>query len=210
VMKARKWLPLVTALGLAAAYGAPFLLTYSEQDDCNFGPVTSERYRDYLRRARNLYSSQPNEFSWNHQEASVLLNKLFEQLVDQNPSVYERVAASHAPLRTLGAQYRNTNDMRNPDPYAATARHGVFVNFEYLLDVNRLGLFSPFKRDAWIIAQLTGPGERYRGPIPLKPGDIRFVVNYPALEPREIKRAPEQCPPVPNQALSESFSLSTK
>lgn len=206
-MKVRKWLPLVIVSGLAAAYGLPFLNTSGEQDDCGFGPVSNARYRDYLARAKHLYSREPNRFSWDDRQASALLNQLFEQLVDQNTSVYERVAAAHALLRALGAQYQNTNDMRFPDPYAAViANSGGFVVFEYLLDINRLGLFSPIKRQSWVIAQLTGPGDFYRGPIPSEAGDIRFDVKYPVWEPRDIKRAPAQCPPVPNQTLSKSFS----
>ena len=206
-MKVRRWLPLVIILGLAAAYGAPFLITYHEQDECTFGPVSNRQYRDYVARATNSYSRHPTRFSWDDRQASALLNQLFEQLVDQNPSIYERVAAAHALLRALGAQYQNTSDMRFPDPYAAvTANRGGFVIFEYLLDINRLGLFSPIQRQAWIKAELTGPGDFYRGPIPSEAGDIRFVVDYPTLERPHINRAPEQCPLVPNQALSESFS----
>lgn len=120
----RKWLPLAIMLGLAAAYGGPFLITYitnGEQDECTFGPVSNKQYRDYLRLARDLSSKTPGSFSWNHEEAQARFNELFERLTDQKPSVYERVAASHALLRSFGAQYRNTSGM-NPDPYATVAK----------------------------------------------------------------------------------------
>ncbi len=68
-MNARKWIPLAIVLGLAAAYGAPLLITNSEHDDCTFGPVSNEQYRDYLRRAKELSSKTPGSFPWNHQEA---------------------------------------------------------------------------------------------------------------------------------------------
>ena len=205
-MQVRKWLPLAIVLGLVAAYGAPFLTTYSEQDDCTFGPVSNQQYRDYLSRAKDLSSKTPGSFSWNHQEARARFNELSEGLIDQKSSVYERVAASHALLRSFGAQYRNTSDM-DPDPYATVAKTGGVVRFNYYLDVNRLGLFHPLMRQAWIIATLTGPGDFYRGPVPSVAGDIRFAVNYPAFDTRPpIDRAPEQCPPVPDQTLSEGFS----
>ncbi len=208
VRKPRKWLPLAIMLGLAAAYGAPFLITNSEQDDCTFGPVSNEQYRDYLRRAKDLSSKTPGSFSLHQDRASARFNELFERLVDQKPSVYERVAASHALLRSFGAQYRNTSGM--PDTYARVAKTGGVVGFNYYLDANRLGLFHPFllfMRQAWIITDLTGPGDFYRGPVPTVAGDIRFVVNYPAFDGRPpIDRAPEQCPPVPDPTLSESFS----
>jgi hypothetical protein len=63
-------------------------------------------------------------------------HELFEELIDQQLSIYER-AAAHALLRALRAQYRNTNEMRDADPYAAVAKTGGFVRFSYMLDVNR-------------------------------------------------------------------------
>jgi hypothetical protein len=213
-MKARKWLPLAIALGLAAAYGGPLLITYftnGEQDECTFGPVSNKQYRDYLRRAKDLASKTPGSFSRDNQQARARFDELFERLIDQKSSIYERVAASHALLRSFGAQYRNTSDMA-PDPYARVAKRGGVVSFNYYLDVNRLGIFQPFFRQAWIIASLTGPGDFYRGPVPSVAGDIRFVVNYPTFDPPlpPVDRAPEQCPPVPNQALAESFSRTAK
>ena len=207
-MKVRKWLPLAIMLGLAAAYGGPLLITYianGEQDECTFGPVSNEQYRAYLRRAKDLSSKTPGSFSRNDEEAKIRFNELFDRLVEQKPSIYERLAASHALLRSFGAQYRNTSD-GDSDPYATVAKTGGFVRFNYYLDVNRLGLFQPLMRQAWVIAILIGPGDFYR-PVPSVAGDIRFVVNYPAFDARApIDRASEQCPPVPNQALSESFS----
>ncbi len=213
-MKVRKWRPLAIMLGLAAIYGGPLLITYitnGEQDECTFGPVSNEQYREYLRRARSLSSETPGSFSRDNQKARARFDELFEKLIDQKPSIYERVAASHALLRSFGAQYRNTSD-NDPDPYAPVAKRGGFVSFNYYLDVNRLGLFQPVFRQAWIIAGLTGPGDFYRGPVPSVAGDIRFVVNYPTLDPPlpPVDRAPEQCPPVPNQALSENFSRIAK
>jgi len=215
-MTARKLTLLTIMLGIAAAYIGPFLLTYvanGEQDKCTFGPVSNEQYRYYLRRAKVLSSRTPGGFSSNDHEARTRFNELFEKLIDGKPSVYERVAASHALLRSFGAQYRNTSDMR-PDPYATVARKGGFVRFQYYVDINRLGLFHPFlpfKRQVWVIANLTGPGDFYRGPIPSVVGDIRFTVNYPVFDPGPpVDRAPENCPLVPDQALSRSFSLTAK
>jgi hypothetical protein len=216
--KVRKWLPLVITLVLAAAYGGPLLRTYitnSEQDECSFGPVSNVQYRDYLRRARELSSKTPGSFSWNHLQATARFDELFERLIDGKRSVYERVAASHALLRSFGAQYRNTNGMR-PDPYETVATKGGFVSFSYYLDVNRLGvgLFHPFLlfgRTTYISANLTGPGDFYRGPVPSVVGDIRFSVNYPAFDTRPPDdRAPENCPLVPREALSERFSHTTR
>jgi hypothetical protein len=129
----RKWLPLAIMLALAAAYGGPLLITYianGEQDECTFGPVSNEQYRAYLRRAKDLSSETPGSFSRDNQEARARFNELFERLIDQKPSIYERVAASHALLRPFGAQYRNTNNI-DPDPYAKVARTGGSISFNY-------------------------------------------------------------------------------
>jgi hypothetical protein len=196
-------------LGFAAAYGGPLLLTYianGEQDECTFGPVSNEQYRVYLRRAKSLSSETPGGFSRDNQQAKARFDELFEKLIGQEPSIYERVAASHALLRAFGAQYRNANGM-NPDPYATVAKTGGSISFNYFLDINRLGVFQPFFRQAWVIASLTGPGDFYRGPIPSVAGDIRFVVNYPVFDSwPPVERSPENCPPVPDKALSDSFS----
>jgi hypothetical protein len=209
-MMVRKWLPLAILLAVAGGYLAPFLGTYitnGEQDECTFGPVSNQRYRDYLERAKVLSSKLPGGFTRHDHKAEVRFDELFERLVDQESSVYEKVAASHALLRSFGAQYRNTNKI-DPDPYASVARTGGSISFNYYLDVNRLGVFQPFFQQAWVITSLTGPRASYPGLVPLVAGDIRFVVNYPSFEPPmpPVDRAPEQCPPVPNQSLSESFS----
>jgi hypothetical protein len=216
----RKWLPLAIMMVLAAVYWGPLLLTYianSEQDECSFGTVSNAQYRDYLRRAKELSSKTPGSFSSNDHEASARFNELFEKLIDGKPSVYvyERVAASHALLRSFGAQYRNTNGMR-PDSYETIARKGGSVGFSYHLDINRLGvgLFDPlliFGRTTYIFANLTGPGDFYRGPVPSVVGDIRFSVRYPVFDTRlPIDRAPENCPLVPSQSLSDNFSRTTR
>jgi hypothetical protein len=215
-LRVRKWLPWAIMLVLAVAYGGPLLLTYitnGEQDECSFGPVSNAQYQDYLRRAKELSSKTPGRFSWDQREAMARFDELFEKLIDGKPSVYERVAASHALLRSFGAQYRNTNGMR-PNPYETVAAKGGAVGFAYYLDVGRLGIFHPlllYKRQARIAANLFGPGNYYRGLVPSVVGDIRFNVNYPAFDTRPPDdRAPENCPLVPSQSLSDSFSRTTR
>ncbi|CAN7260865.1 hypothetical protein LJR220_001158 [Bradyrhizobium sp. LjRoot220] len=204
-------------LGVAGVYCVPVLLTYianGEQDQCTFGSVSNEQYRAYLQQAKVLSSETPGGFSWDDVKASTRLDQLFEKMIDGNPSVYERVAASHALLRSFGAQYRNTFDMR-PAPYETVAKKGGVVSFNYYLNVNRLGLFHPllpFFRTTYVNVHLFGPGHFYTGLIPSIAGDIRFHVQYPVLDnSRPVdERAPENCPLVPNLALSDSFSRIAK
>lgn len=213
----RKWLGLSVMLCVAGVYCVPVLLTYitnGEQDQCTFGPVSNARYRAYLQQATVLSSETPGRFSWDDLKASARFDGLFEKMIDGNPSVYERVAASHALLRSFGAQYRNTNGMR-PAPYETVASKGGFVSFTYYLNVNRLGLFHPllpFVRTTYVSAHLTGPGNFHREPVPSVAGDIRFRVNYPVVDnTRPLDdRALENCPLVPDKALSDSFSRIAK
>ena len=74
-------------------------------------------------------------------------------------------------------------------------------------------LFIPFCSTSGgvIAAILFGPGNYYRGLVPSVVGDLRFSVNYPAFDTRPPDdRAPENCPLVPSQALSDSFSRTTR
>jgi hypothetical protein len=214
VMMVRKWLLLAIMLAFAGGYLAPLLATYianSEQDECTFGPVSNQRYREYLDRAKVLSSKLPGGFTRDNQIAKARFDELFEALAGAESSVFERLAASHALLRAFGAQYRNTNNMA-PDSYATVARTGGFISVNYYLNINRLGVFQPVMQQAWVVVSLTGPGDFYRGPTPSVAGDIRFVVNYPTFDPPLpfIDRAPEQCPLVPTQSLSELFSRTNR
>jgi hypothetical protein len=212
-LRVRKGLSIATALVLTVAYGGPLLLTYimnGEQDECSFGPVSNSQYRDYLRRAKELSSTTPGDFTDDPNRASARFNELFSKLIDGKPSVYERVAASHALLRSFGAQYRNTSDMR-PDTYDQVAKLGGFVLFGYYVNIHRLGvgLFNPlllFWPRTYVFAHLTGPRD-FKGPDASSVGDIRFTVIYPVFDIRQpLDRAPENCPLVPSQSLSDSFS----
>jgi hypothetical protein len=214
-MEVRKWLPLAIMLGLEAGYAAPFLLTYitnGEQDECTFGPVSNAQYRDYLRRAKVLSSQMPGGFSSNHSEASARFNELFENLVDEKPSVYERVAASHALLRSFGAQSKHQRHAPRPVRYRCKKgrcrRLSILRGYQPAWPLP--SLFALYAAGTGH-TDLTGPGDFYRGPVPSVAGDIRFNVNFPVFDTQlPFDRAPENCPPVPDQALSKRFSRTTR
>jgi hypothetical protein len=203
---------------VAIANYAPLLNQHDEQDSCVFGPVSNAEYRTHLARAKSqLPLPRPSLFLDDHAFA-LQLRGLFEKLSRDETSAYSRVAIMHATLRAVGAEYRNTNGNGSlfhsgDDPYAYAASASPTVSFNYTLDVNRLWMFMPWPRDAWIIGSLAGP--RYgRPPGPLYPkgvGGVGFIVwgPIPLLErsPRSATRMEGQCPPVPTAVLADSFSL---
>jgi hypothetical protein len=122
----------------------------------------------------------------------------------------------HATLRAIGAEYRNTNgndvDEGRSDPYIKAATSRTTISFNYLLDVNRLRIFLPWPRDAWIVGSMAGP--RYKeppGPLyPKKRGGLAFIVNGPSLIDNPlgiVVRSDAACPPVPSADLADSFSF---
>jgi hypothetical protein len=212
----RKPLPrkvkILTAVGvLVAVYIVPILRVHPEQDVCVFGPVTNEQYRGYLAKAGQLTESL-RRLDWNSNAFSAELNGVFNKLSKGEASIYNRVAIMHATLRSLGAVYQSTGAYKDEvDPYAKAIASSPQVAFDYLLDVNKLAMFSPLKRDAWIIGVVAGP--KYGTPpgnlYPRRRGELTFIVNLPSL----LENSPElgegqNCPPVPALDISESFSFS--
>ena len=204
-MTVRKWLLLAIIFGLAAAYGAPFLSTHSEQDDCTFGPVSNEQYRAYLATARKQLVVIPSLYV-DQDGLAARYNALFDSLIRDETDVYTKIAIMHAVLRAAGAEYRNTNgnnaDRTAPDPFALAVTNAPTISFNYLLDVNRAWIFSPLLREAWVIGVLAGP--RYTkppGPLyPKKVGGLSFIVHAPdpTLWPKglDVQRS-GSCPAVP-------------
>ena len=144
------------------------------------------------------------------------LGDLFDRLSRGETDVYTRLAIMHATLRAVGAEYRNTNgnhiDRGASDPYVAAASSAPTISFNYALDVNRLWMFMPWPRDAWIIGSLAGPGYQHQlGPLyPKNTGGIRFIVWGPTILnsiPSDVIRSVGSCPPIPASHLAEGFSL---
>jgi hypothetical protein len=195
---------------------APLLNQHAEQDSCVFGPVSNAEYRTYLARAKSELPLTPSLFL-DDRAFAVRLRGLFEKLSHGETSVYSRVAIMHATLRAVGAEYRNTNGNKAStyaveDPYALATTTSPTVAFNYSLDVNRLWMFMPWPRDAWVIGALAGP--RYgRPPGPLYPkniGGVGFIVWGPILRLLSSKGSEElmdgPCPPVPTRTLAEGFA----
>jgi hypothetical protein len=203
-------------LAAVTANFVPLLNTHSEQDDCSFGPVSNVDYREYLARARaQSRIATPSLFYLDDRAVAMKLNNLFENLSRGKTDIYSRIAIMHAILRSVGAEYRNTNgnniDEGQSDPFVSAVNGAVPISFQYLLDVNRLWVFSPWPREAWVIGNLAGP--RYRRPsgslYPEKTGGITFIFHGPTLERPlgfEVRRD-SSCPPSPSTDIADDFSL---
>jgi hypothetical protein len=194
----------------------PLLSTHPEQDDCSFGPVSNADYRGYLARARaHSLIATPSIFYVDDRAVATKLNDIFENLSRGKADVYSRIAIMHATLRSVGAEYRNTNgnniDEGRSDPFVNAENGTVPISFQYLLDVNRLWVFSPWPREAWAIGNLAGPRyQRPSGPLyPEKTGEITFIFHGPTLE-RPLGfalRRDSSCPPFPTMDIADNFSL---
>jgi hypothetical protein len=212
----RRGLVALAIIGTAiAANYAPLLETHAEQDDCIFGPVSNERYRQYLATVKAQLEAAPSFYS-DRRPLALRLDSLFEQVSGNETDVYSRIAIMHATLRAVGAEHRNTNgtvsDRRGSDPYLEVLNRNATVSFNYALDVNRLWTFLPWPRDAWVIGVLAGP--RYEDPpgplYPKKSGGLTFIVNgpNPIDTPLGIEISRDSsCPSVPGDATAREFSL---
>ena len=195
---------------------APLLNTHSEQDACVFGPVSNADYRAYLARAKEQSAiAMPALYQMDDSAVGLKLNNLFETLSRDKSDVYSRIAIMHATLRSVGAEYRNTNgneiDQGRSDPFLVSRT--VPISFQYLLDVNRVWVFAPWPwpRDAWVIGSLAGPRyQRPSGPLyPEKTGGISFIFHGPTLERPlgfDIRRD-DTCPPIPGLAVADDFAF---
>lgn len=207
---------LIVIVAAVIANYAPLLNRHAEQDNCNFGPVSNAEYRAYLARAKSLQPFPTPSLLLADEAFSLKLDRLFDGLSRGEANVYSRLAIMHATLRAVGAVYRNTNgthiDGGASDPYVKAASSAPTVSFNYALDINRLWMFMPWPRDAWIIGSLAGPGyKKPPGPLfPKSTGGIRFIAWGPTILNSisgDAIRAVGSCPPIPASHLAESFSM---
>ena len=207
---------LIVIVAAVIANYAPLLNRHAEQDNCNFGPVSNAEYQTYLARAKALLPFPTPSLLLANEAFALKLDGLFDSLSRGETNVYSRLAIMHATLRAVGAEYRNTNsthiDRGASDPYIKAASSAPTISFNYALDINRLWMFMPWPRDAWIIGSLAGPGYK-EPPGPLYPkstGDIRFIMWGPTIldrQPGDAIRSVGSCPPIPASHLAEGFSM---
>jgi hypothetical protein len=164
---------------LIAAHLLPLVIRHADQDKCTFGPVTNARYRQLLDEARQQFGAEWVPLTWDSRKTITQLVVWFDDLTRNSTSVYERLAAMHAMMRALGAEYRRTgHDAEHP--YDAVAKGGGVVSFDYHLDVNRVGFFRPIRRQMRLIGNLAvTDGARGTNRRRLSPGEIYFNASFP-------------------------------
>lgn len=144
------------SIWLAWLYISPHFNTYPEQDECSFGPVSNERYRELLALARQHQASgRWSRLRGDGPAMNENLQGRLDDIMDGMDSIHERIAATHAVMRTLGAYYRTTvPDFE--DAFESARRRSRLVefgsvSFYYRLNVHRIGGFAPILRDASIV-----------------------------------------------------------
>jgi hypothetical protein len=215
-LRPRVWIFLAAVITPIAVYFWPMLSTHPEQDECTFGPVSNQEYRRLLRDARPYYWKALISFSWDRTSNEQLLKQFFQGLTPASASIYQRIASAHAVLRSLGAEYRGTpagDAYGRGDPFGEAARKGGVVTIQYILDVNKLGLISPFPRDAGISVTVSGPKKSALHDLdPLKQGEVRIKMNTPSIMhgPDPIVTWPPKgaCPLVPMTEIADQFETS--
>jgi hypothetical protein len=179
----------------------PFTLLFAhpEQDECTFGPVTNAEYRGMLskarslRRGRSLSSNPPYE-----------LSEHFLEVSQNSSSPYVKIAAMHAVLRALGANFRNSTDLFN-----RASKTGGTISYHYSLAVPRIGV-AALPGNAWFIGSLRGPQpSTYISSIPYRQGEVYFTAHFPNPVdqiPNALWQGPALCPPVPPKELESFFA----
>ena len=204
-----RWVFAVAAI-LIAIHLALMIDMHWEQDRCTFGPVSNERYRELLAEAKHRQATTGPRLVREDYQAGVLLNERFDDLSRGITSLYERIAAMHAVVRALGADYRGPTTRRQ-DSYERAAARSSFVGFDYHLDINRLGMFAPFRRRAVVFANVSaGHKITHNSSARFEKGAVSYIVLFPKLLEKFhwIPRSDfgEVCPPVPTPEQVESFS----
>lgn len=173
------------------------------QDGCSFGPVSNDRYQEWLTKARALRSREGTLIS--HRRVLVEPERrvrqstelLFEELSRGVTSVQERIAIVHAMMRADGFRLLSTYpDLEDPYP-SAESRVGFhygqysWVGFLLLCQVDCLDRASAnlFLQDR--------AGAYRRNQIEFSYGggpDLDSLMRYRVPPPQH----PHTCPPMPS------------
>jgi hypothetical protein len=202
---------IIVLLTLLGVYLFPLLQTHPEQDACSFGPISNERYRALLAEAKRRHASTWPPIVWDKDKTDAALNARFDDLSRGMTSVYERLAAMHAVMRAIGGDYRQSG-AGLAEPFAKAVAGAGIMPYEYHVDLNRLGMFFPIRRQ--LVVHVSLIVQDYAGLAQDKSranrGDIQFGVRFPMLleDYHLIDRSPfgESCPATPDPELAQTLS----
>ncbi|MGZ5874692.1 MAG: hypothetical protein ACXWKP_21540 [Bradyrhizobium sp.] len=195
-------------LAALTAHIVTLLDFHSEQDQCVFGPVSNERYRELLWEAERYQWRNWPVFIWRDDTLQRLLDAQFQTMTSDTSTAYEKIAIMHAILRGIGADFLYIQPSN--DPFAQVSERGGWVSFGYQINVNRLALFYPLGRTGWLIGSFAGPKRSSLTDFDRKhpQGNLSFVAHYPNPFdpiPDVLHRGPKSCPSVPNNEVEPSF-----
>jgi len=192
-----------------AGYIFTLLDFHSEQDQCSFGPVSNERYRQLLADAEWYQMKRWPPFVWSGDTLGRLLSAQYQEMSEQNDSAYEKIAKMHAIFRGIGADFLYTEPN---DAFSQAVDLGSSVSFGYHINVHRLTLFYPLGRTGWLIGSLAGPVQpgipgRHPRNDNQPQGHLRVIAWYPnPVDPiPKLSRGLDSCPAVPNSDLAPFF-----
>lgn len=111
-----------------------------------------------------------------------------------------KVAAAHAVLRALGAEFRRFDDNKSRIPDSKVQR---LLRYQYLLDINRLFYFMPLLRNMWIIVTVENPFQAASKQEDRD--DLRITAYFPNLKEGfyDVDRN-SVCPPVLREIRNDS------
>ena len=208
-LRVRDWIAFIFCAALVSSV-TPLLTSWlpipdpfnhPDQDQCTFGPVSNPEYLAMLAKAKAI-----QRWHWLGTKPAEEIRSQFEEVAAGNPSPYIKIAAMHAVLRGLGADFRHTIPSNAAFSYAAE-RAGA-VSYHYALAVPRLGVFSGWPGHAWLIGQIGGPINSYEK---TRQGEVDFIIWYPkpiidVIPSHALARGNVSCPPTPPQDLASSFA----
>lgn len=202
---------LAAVVALVGLYYLPLFSMNIDQDECSFGPVSKARYRELLDEAMRRQATTWPALVWDDNKTMGLLSRRVADLSAGAKSDYERLAAMHAVMRALGGDYRRTREV-------GASRIGRYpfggISYEYELDLNGLGFFSPFRRQLWVIGQFIFDKDAVHEIVQdrdhVLSGYVDFIVWFPAALESYIV-APrsglgKSCPRLPNAVLAERLA----
>ena len=106
----------------------------------------------------------------------------------KSSSPYVKIAAMHAVLRALGANFRN-NSLFGSDLFNRASKTGGTISYHYALAVPRVGVLA-LPGDAWFIGSLKGPTPSGSSAASHRQGQVYFL----RLVPKSIRSIPRPCP----------------
>lgn len=211
---------LLLSLGAASFYLSGPAQNADKQDNCEFGTVTNNEYRELLIRARQLSKGREAELQGDQTAIGSEIKSRVEELAAGTESIYFRLASMHAALRAIGGRFAGggADQFKVWDSNFSRTRpinsQGSVLYF-YSVPLSTFGRYSISYSDASIVINLSilRENDRVKSAGIRRNGDFSATVNIPAIIKTLLKgdRPPQKsetelgCPPVPSFEWAAAF-----